>query len=191
MFAKNHFETTFEKTKDSEKKTKNEEYEDCTFMECDYSNASFNSCLFSHCTFTGCNLSMVQFSMSQLDHVEFVDCKLLGIDFSQCNDFLFSVAFENCVLDYCSFTGKKLSKTTFKNASLKEADFTGCNLSQSVFENTDLHFTTFKNTNLSGADLRSATNYQIDPETNTLRKAKFSWPALAGLLYKYDVILEQ
>jgi uncharacterized protein YjbI with pentapeptide repeats len=185
-----HYNTTFEKKIAPEKKTRNEEFEDCAFIECDFSNASFISCMFTHCTFTRCNLSMVQFSMSQMDHIDFIDCKLLGINFGQCSDFLFSVDFENCVLDYCSFTGKKLSKTSFKNASLKEGDFTGCDLSQSVFENTDLHFTTFKNTNLSSTDFRSARNYQIDPETNTLRKAKFSWPELTGLLYKYEVILE-
>jgi len=48
----------------------------------------------------------------------------------------------------------------------------------------------FIHTNLEKADFRSAFNYSIDPETNRIRKARFSVPAVTGLLDKYDIEIE-
>ncbi|MBL4794503.1 MAG: Flp pilus assembly complex ATPase component TadA, partial [Pseudomonadales bacterium] len=46
-----------------------------------------------------------------LKAVQFLDCKLVGFNFNDCNDFLFSVDFENCNLSYSSFFELKLPKT--------------------------------------------------------------------------------
>ena len=42
-------------------------------------------------------------------------------------------------------------------------------------------------TNLSGADFSTAFNFDIDPEANTIKKAKFSSYGLQGLLTKYNL----
>jgi len=35
--------------------------------------------------------------------------------------------------------------------------------------------------------LRTAFNYSLNPELNKIKKAKFSLPAVVGLLDKYDI----
>jgi hypothetical protein len=47
-----------------------------------------------------------------------------------------------------------------------------------------------KTPNLKKADLRTAYNYHIDPESNKLKKAKFSLQGLPGLLDKYGIDIE-
>jgi uncharacterized protein YjbI with pentapeptide repeats len=73
---------------------------------------------------------------------------------------------------------------------LHEIDFTETNLSVAVFDHCDLSGSIFDGTKLEKADLRSAYNYSIDPERNRLKKAKFSWPGLTGLLNKHGLIIE-
>jgi hypothetical protein len=43
---------------------------------------------------------------------------------------------------------------------------------------------------LEKADFRTAFNYSINPETNRIKKAKFSKEGLNGLLDKYDIEIE-
>jgi len=43
---------------------------------------------------------------------------------------------------------------------------------------------------LENADLRTSYNYSIDPDANRIRKAKFSLPAVIGLLDKYYLDIE-
>ena len=71
-----------------------------------------------------------------------------------------------------------------------EVDFSETDLVGSVFKNCDLSGTIFENTHLEKADLRTAYNYHIDPESNKLKKAKFSLQGLPGLLDKYGLEIE-
>jgi uncharacterized protein YjbI with pentapeptide repeats len=119
--------------------------------------------------------------------VSFKNCKLLGILFHSCDDFLFSVNFNECVLDYSSFANKKMPKTSFLNSVLKEVSFIGTNLSNATFENCNLEGTIFNETQLTGVDFTSAFHYKIDPEFNPMKKAKFSTSGIVGLLDKYDI----
>jgi len=163
------------------------EFQDCTFRACNLADSSFLQCKFLDCTFDGCNLSLTKLSKSILSNALFKNCKVLGVIFSDCQDMLFSPVFEGCMLDYSSFMGKKMVKTTFKRTSLKEVNFTRANLSGSVFSDTDLMGAVFNQTDLSAANLADAYNYSIEPELNKLKKAVFSTSGLYGLLEKYDI----
>ncbi|MFD2248068.1 pentapeptide repeat-containing protein [Pontibacter ruber] len=182
-----HEDKTFEKIVYSGKEARGREFEHCTFKLCDFSDSDFSQSRFTDCTFIGCNLSMVKLSDATLDNVVFKECKLLGVNFGVCNDFLFTVRFEGSVLDYASFLKKKMAKTQFTDTSLKRVDFTKATLTNSVFGNTDLAGAVFEGTELAGADLSSAFNFEIDPELNNIRKAKFSNYGLQGLLTKYNL----
>jgi uncharacterized protein YjbI with pentapeptide repeats len=83
-----------------------------------------------------------------------------------------------------------LKNTRFTNNGIIEADFTGTDLSNSIFDNCDLSRTVFMHSNLEGTDFRTSRNYSIDPEANRIRKARFSFPAITGLLDKYDIEIE-
>lgn len=165
-------------------------YEYCVFSDCDFAESSFLSCSFINCKFIKCNFSMTKLSQSTFNDVEFEYSKILGVDFSQCNDFIFEVRFDTCILDYSSFEKRKMSKTIFRKTSLKGVDFANADLKQSSFIDCDMNETIFYYTNLQEADLSSAFNYTINPEENTIKKARFSKDGLIGLLQKYNIIIE-
>lgn len=181
---------TFEKVISISKNINYKEFEDCTFKNCDFSTTDFSNSTFMDCEFIDCNLSMILVSNTSLKSVHFKNCKLLGVPFNSCADFLFSVSFQECILDYSIFANKKMPKTKFVTSSLKEANFIGANLSNSSFENCNLDQTIFNDTNLTSVDFTSAYNYKIDPEYNLITKAKFSIQGISGLLDKYDLLIE-
>jgi uncharacterized protein YjbI with pentapeptide repeats len=185
--ATTHENKTFEKVVYSGKELRNREFEQCIFKDCDLSDSIFAHNRFTDCTFIGCNLSMIKLTSSSLRDVTFKQCKLLGINFSECEDFLFSVRFESSILDYASFMNKKMMKTKFIDTSMKQVLFTGSNLSHAVFDATDLADAIFNGTNLKEADFVNAYNYTIDPELNDIKKAKFSLQGVPGLLTKYGI----
>jgi uncharacterized protein YjbI with pentapeptide repeats len=63
-------------------------------------------------------------------------------------------------------------------------------MESSIFDNCNLAGAKFENTILVKADLRSSYNYSVDPETNDIRKARFSLPGIVGLLDKYEIEIE-
>ena len=73
---------------------------------------------------------------------------------------------------------------------LQETDFTEADLTDAAFPECDLLKSTFENTILEKADFRTSFNYSIDPNLNRVKKAKFSMPAVVGLLDKYDIQIE-
>jgi uncharacterized protein YjbI with pentapeptide repeats len=120
----------------------------------------------------------------------FSDCKILGVDFSKCSKFLFSIKCEDCILNYSTFYKNDLKNTTFKNCVLKEASFIETNMTATKFINCDLENALFERTILEKADFSTAKNYTIDAENNKLKKTIFSLPDVIGLLAKYDIIIK-
>lgn len=163
------------------------EYDNCAFLNCDFSETSLSNFVFSECEFDGCNLSNTKLNNTGLKDVKFSDCKLLGLNFDACNVFLLSLAFNECQLNFSSFYKLKLKGTIFKDCSLEEVDFIETELSGSVFDNCDLNRATFENTILKKVNFRTSYNYSIDPEINSIDKAKFSLPAVIGLLDNYNI----
>jgi len=182
-----HENKTFEKLVYSGKKVSGREFQSCIFQKCDFTESAFSHSKFLDCTFENCNLSMMKLPGSTLNNAVFKDCKVLGVNFSECLDFLFSVSFISCLIDYSSFAGKKMLKTSFIKSSLKEVSFSQTNLSGSVFEQADLNGAVFNRTNLSSASFVSAFGFAIDPELNIVKNASFSVHGLPGLLTKYAI----
>ncbi|SOD18014.1 pentapeptide repeat-containing protein [Pedobacter xixiisoli] len=172
-----------------EKGRRTTHFNNCTFKKCDFSEVDFRSCNFTNCEFDGCNLSMVKFNDTGLDNVNFKNSKLVGTDFSVAKDFLFSVNFTDCILDYSTFVKKKNKKAKFIGCSLKGTDFSEADLTLAIFKRCDLSGTVFMRTILAQANLSEAYNFSIDPEQNNIRKALFSNSGLSGLLHKYDIVV--
>jgi fluoroquinolone resistance protein len=180
----------FKKEDYSQKALKKGKYEDCTFSDCIFSNADLSEVDFTECTFEGCNMSMAKLRNTAFKDVQFKNCKLLGLRFDNCNPFLISFNFENCILNFSSFFALKLKNTRFDNCKLEEVEFVEADLTNAVFKNCDLHKAVFDRTKLEGADFRTAFNFSVDPEINTIKKAKFSPQNVVGLLHKYKIIIE-
>lgn len=185
-----NIDKTFEKLLRPDAKIGGREFDGCIFKNCDFSNTIFSECQFIDCQFIDCNLSMVKFPATGLKTVAFKDSKLLGIRFDECEDFLFGVVFQDCILDYSWFTNKKMQKTGFTNCSLKGVNFSGCDLTLATFSNSNLDGAVFDNTVLKAADFTTAYNYKIDPEINPMPKAMFSVNGIPGLLDKYNIVID-
>jgi uncharacterized protein YjbI with pentapeptide repeats len=182
-----HIDKTFDKVMFFDKRVSGREFDGCKFYNCDFSNSIFTECTFTDCEFTDCNLSMVKFPGTGLKTVSFTKSKLLGIRFDECHDFLFSVSFAECVLDYSWFSRKKMAKTIITNCSLKEVNFANADLTKAAFKECNLQDAVFDATTLVETDFRSAYNFVIDPEKNNLKNARFSTEGLPGLLSKYGI----
>ncbi|SDB88197.1 pentapeptide repeat-containing protein [Williamwhitmania taraxaci] len=185
-----HENKVFEKISFTAQEIRSREFLRCTFKGCDFSGSNFSYNHFSDCVFEYCNISLLKLVGTSLCNVVFRECKLLGVNFSDSEDFLFSVRFEGGVLDFSTFANKKMPKTHFLNVSMKSVDFTRANLQGSLFENTNLEEAVFSKTVLKDCNLLTAFNYTIDPESNPMAKARFSLYGVAGLLEKYRISIE-
>jgi fluoroquinolone resistance protein len=177
----------FEKIRHAESPLEQADYEGCTFVSCDFSGADLGEFRFIDCLFKACNLSMAGLDKTSFQEVEFSECKMLGLRFEHCNPLGMSFSFGDCQLNHSSFYSLKLPRVRFIRCLLQEADFTGTDLSGAVLDECDLSLAVFENTLLEKADLSTAMNYSLDPEDNYIRGAKFSLPAVTGLLYKYQI----
>ena len=163
------------------------EFEQCVFNNCNFADCDLSGYQFIDCEFHGCNLSMVALNKTLLQGVTFADCKILGVRFNHCDPFGLAISFDHCQLNHCSFFQLKLAKTTFRNCQLLDADLVESDLSETTFDNCDLAGAVFEQTNLEKADLATSYNYTLDPESNTVKNARFSLSGLPGLLEKYDL----
>ncbi len=165
-------------------------FEECKFINCDFSYANLSHITFINCMMDTCNLSLIKVTETGLQSVDFRDCKITGVNFADSSSFSLAVSFTKCVLDYTIWHKKKLKGTTFNDCSFEEADFSETDFTNAVFEKCNLNRAIFNRTILKGADFRTAYNFNIDPENNTVNKAKFSADALGGLLIKYKLVIE-
>jgi len=163
------------------------DYEYCTFVNCDFSEAVLSDIIFIDCEFSGCNLSLTKLIQTSFRDTKFNQCKMVGLHFEDCNRFMISFTFSDCLMELCSFNGLMLKNCYLKNCRIFEADFAEADLTSVFFLNCDLNRTIFRNTNLESADFSTSFNYIIDPEANNIRKAKFLAAGLAGLLTRYDL----
>ena len=175
----------------SEEKLKGEKYDECIFLNCNFSNVHLTEKTFVDCVFEGCDFSNCTFGNTGFREVQFKTCKMLGLHFEDCNPFLLAFEFKDCQLDYSSFCGMKIPKTKFKGCRLLEVDFTDCDLQESVFENCDLTKITFVNTLLQSTDFRTSYGFSFDPSQNHVSKAKFSKHNITGLLTKFNIEIEE
>lgn len=167
------------------------EYNNYTFRNSDFSKLDLSSYEFHDCIFSGCDLSMVTLDNTLLSSVRFVNCKMLGVDFGKCSKFTFQVSFDESVLNYSFFYKNRLKKITFKKCILKEVNFIEADLTSAAFPECDLSNAVFERCNLMGCDFTSAQNYTINPSYNKMKKAKFSYPAVIGLLSQYNIVIEE
>lgn len=185
-----YYEQTYEGKKYHRENLAAGEYERCRFQNCSFSHSDlsgrkFIECHFINCSFEGANINDVVFR-----NILFKTCKLLGLNFEKCEKLLFSMNCEGCQLDFTSFHKMRLKGMTFRDCSFREADFTEADLTGASLKHCDLERAVFKKTVLEKVDFRTSYNFSIDPENNSIKKAKFSLGSVAGLLDRYDIRIE-
>lgn len=82
-----------------------------------------------------------------------------------------------------------MKQASFQGCKVRDVYFTETNLTEADFSDADLQGTIFHQCNLTKADFRGAKNYAIDPLSNQIKKAKFSFPEAISLLRSFDIEL--
>ena len=182
-----HYDEQFERLNVVDQPLLVGEYEECVFSHIDFGGANLTDFNFSGCVFEHCNLSGVRLDGAILRDCQFHHCKMLGLRFETCNTLIFSVSFADCLLDHSSFYQLKLKKMPLQRCSLKEVDFTEADLTEVKFLDCELLDALFDRSHLEKADFTTARHYRIDPNTNNIKKAKFSLDGLPGLLSSYNI----
>lgn len=178
---------TLEKLDFSGQAVEHKEYESCFFQGCDFSHAALTGSRFIETEFVDCNLSNADLTQASFQDVRFRACKMLGLHFDLCNDFGFSVTFEQCLLDDSLFAKMKLAQTSFFECQLKSVDFSEADMKGVPIRKCDLQHAVFEYTRLEKADFSQSFNYSIDPRINPLRGATFSLPEVVGLLDAFGI----
>ena len=100
------------------------------------------------------------------------------------------ISFIESSINHSTFIGMDLTGIKILNSSVQDVDFREADLSKADFSGSDLTKSIFGKTILSGADLRRARNYHINPCLNKLTGAKFAMPEALALLYSMDILLD-
>lgn len=165
-----------------------QEFEQCTFVGCTFTSIKGKS--FEDCTFNDCNFSNCNMDLCILNNCTFTRCKLVGVSFNKTKEFGFNIHCFDSNLSYTSFERKKLNSSSFT-----DCDFTGATFTQANFVQTKLAYCNFsqahfEQTSLDGVDMSTSQHFLIDPTRNSLKKTAFAAHNLAGLLYRFDIVLK-
>lgn len=166
------------------------EYENCIFIDCNFTSCLFMASTFIDCNFIKCNFNGAKINHTSLRTVHFNKCKISDVNFAMIDKFIFEIHFKDCILDFSKFYALKMKGFTFTNTSLVAVDFMAADLSEVVFENCDLYRSEFGKANASKTNFKTSFNYTINPESTKIKKAIFSLEGVKGLLYKYDIIVK-
>jgi uncharacterized protein YjbI with pentapeptide repeats len=173
-----YYDQRFIKLINPEMQLKGSRFDECEFIDCDFSQAIFTNCKFNACRFVGCNLSLVSLSGSRLFAIEFIESKLVGVDFTSADWPTFHLDFElkfvRSILSDISMFGLTLNRLTFDECKVVEADFREGNFAQSSWTYCDFSKSLFMKTNMQGIDFSDSYHYDIDVLHNRIDKAKFS-----------------
>ena len=173
----------------SKRNSEGQIFQTCSFISCDFTESILRNTKFCTCVFTNCNLSLPKLDNCRFQDVQFIDCKIVGAEFFKCEKTFFSPSFEKCFLHYCNFSDLNIKNISFKESRIHEGYFNNTILNGANFANADLSGTIFHNCDLCKADFSTASRYHIDPQTNKIKKAKFSLPEAIGLLQSFDIII--
>ena len=83
-----------------------------------------------------------------------------------------------------------LTRFDFSDCRFGDCTFDDCRLAGADFRGVPLGRTQFSRCDLEKADFREATEYIIDPTTNRLRGARFSFPDVVALLNGFGLKIE-
>lgn len=170
----------------SESELKEKEFTGCSFEKVNFEKAKLKYVRFENCTFKNCNLGLVKLTGSRFIDCEFFDCKMIGINWTEVEEPV-KIKIENSKIDYSIFFAMDLRRIEITECEAREVNFENADISKGKFNGTNFISSKFKNTNLSASDFREAMNYDINPEFNKIKKAKFSMPEVMTLLQCFDI----
>jgi len=187
------FAEDFEKIDLQNSIIKHAEFEECTFISCNFSETLFRSCRFIDCRFENCNLSVIKLTDSMVSGCTFNSSKMIGIDWTMCDwDSLLTsepLRFKKCILNDNNFYGLTQDRVEIKECSAKEFDFRFGSFKNANFSSSDFKGALFGDTHLEYTNFSDATNTNIDLKSNHLKGAIFNRFEALYLLESMGIIL--
>lgn len=183
-----YFQKTFKDIDLSSQSVENSTFEDCKFINCSFFEGSLYNCNLDDCEFTGCNISMTKLDNTKIRDTKFTKCKMLGLEWNTLSTELgLKLDCEKCDLTYGSFIDIDIVGSTFIDCRMHEMEMRAADLSECAFTDCDLTKSAISKCRLIKADLSTSKNYVIDPSSNILKGAKFTYPELVGLLVTSEI----
>ena len=163
------------------------EFTRCAFHACDFSGVDLGGSEFADCSFHECNFSNTVFTGSRFLDPTFIGCKLAGLAFYKADQLVFCITARGCRIVDCNFSDIKAKKSVVTGCTVSGCDFVNADFEAAVFSDTEFSGCVFHNANLRKADFTDARGYEINPQTNDVRKAAFRMPHVIGLLCGLDI----
>lgn len=107
-----------------------------------------------------------------------------------CDQLIFQMHFNNCILDFAKMYALKLKQCTFYKTSLIAVDFMKADISGIAFKKCDLYRAEFEQANAQKTDFSSSTNFTINPQLTKIKKAIFSLEGAKGLLSQHGIVVQ-
>jgi len=154
------------------------EFEECSFVDCNFSCTIFERCNFINCSFTRCQLSLICVPYTRFFGLNFLECKLVGVDWTRATwseyhkDF--EISFRQSILNDSSFFGLTLQGLVLDECKVQDVDFREGDFSHAVMTYSDFTNSLFMRTNLQSANFTESSQYSINVLENQLQGAKFS-----------------
>jgi uncharacterized protein YjbI with pentapeptide repeats len=191
LFTDDEYEqTSFEKIRAQGLSLTDKTFSSCVFTGCDLSGCDFSSSLLENCEFIECNLSSVVLNSTRMPKVSFTGSKIMGVNFTNAEPFAMTLSFTGCAIDSCNFCDMKLKKTVFSGCELIATDFLRADLTEADFSGSSFRDIGFENTTLAKSDFTDAHGYVINPMSNNVRKAKFSFSDAVIMLEQMGIIIK-
>jgi len=166
------------------------EFSRCVFRFCDFTTADLGGSEFADCRFEGCNFSNTALSGARILDPTFDGCKLAGLAFYRLDQLVFGFVARECKIVNCNFSDIKAKKSVVVKCSITDSDFANADFQSADFGGTEFSGCVFHQVDLKKADFSEARGYEINPQTNDVRRAVFSLPHAVGLLCGLDIKLK-
>jgi fluoroquinolone resistance protein len=187
--GKAYTEKALSKVNVSQQTISKSEFEACTFILCNFSEAVLEHCKFVDCTFKKSNLRLVKLAEVSMIDTIFKDCILQGVDFTGVTGITRSMDFTDCKLLYTLFFEIDMSGKKFTNCDLADASFIDVDLKGADFSKSNLKGCRFEQCDMRKANFVKAKSYFINTDINKIAHAKFSMPEAEVLLKNFGIEL--
>ena len=170
------------------------EFDACTFVGSDFSEAIVSDTRFVDCRFERCDLSLWKPAGSLIGGCHFEDSRLLGIDWTLADWPRVALneanAFLRCDLSMGTFADLDLGPTRFIECRMRESSFRFARMAGADLKGSDCLGADFHGADLSGASLVGVAGLAVDPIASKLDSAIVDAEGAIAILESLGINLE-
>jgi uncharacterized protein YjbI with pentapeptide repeats len=170
------------------------EFQGCTFVGADLSEAVIADSRFVDCHFQRSDLSLWKPTDSVIGGCVFEDCRMLGIDWTLASwprvPLHEANAFARCNLSMGTFADLDLGPVRFGECRLRETSFRHARMAGADFGGSDCRGADFHGADLTGALLVGVLDLSVDPRSTKLEGARVDAVTGVGILELLGITLD-